>query len=281
MLKPFSALLIATVALIGCEGPDHAHGPEAHGEMEQAKSTGEVIREFKLSKETYARFIQSGEAVTLTVQGPIAERAGTRAMEDKLMAAATLEKAYRLLDAEGVVPASILEHDQRPASEVPETEIPQGVEAAGPGSRLPTEAALAKKSDHANPASDANWNWTADANWWKDVVGYKCGWHEALHYTNVTWADDWRQGWFGKGYLLAASHTYGANAYAYQWVNGAWSQTHSMYLQPRHYVVWTSGDTSKRWRRYRVVGLGAYPRIHWGMRWDSQAPSDIGVICQY
>ena len=105
---------------------------------------------------------------------------------------------------------------------------------------------------------------------------HKCGWHEALHYTNVTWADDWRQGWYGRGYLLAASHTYGANAYAYVWQNSAWVMTNSMYLEPRHYIVWYSGDTSKRYRRYSVFGNGgAYARIHWGMRWDSQAPSDL------
>jgi hypothetical protein len=80
---------------------------------------------------------------------------------------------------------------------------------------------------------------------------------------------------------MAAGFTYGADAYAYIWQNGAWVQTDYYYLQPRHYIIWSSNDNTRQYRRYRVAGRGgAAARTHWGMRWDSQAPSDIGVICQ-
>jgi hypothetical protein len=112
-------------------------------------------------------------------------------------------------------------------------------------------------------------------------VGYTCSWKKAAHYTNALWSDDWREGWGGSGYLMAASHVHGADAYGYLWKNGAWSQTNYTYLQPRWYVYWPSGDTSKKFRRYAVYGRGGNEaRTHWGMRWETQAPSNLGVICQ-
>jgi hypothetical protein len=279
-MKRLSALLLTTAALIGCNYSDHGtHGPEDQNETPLAREpAGHLLKEFQVSGETVVRFRELNGQVTLTLEGHVDEKEANQALEEKLSQARTMEAAYRAMDAVGAVPQPILDYDKLSAT-LGEEAAPSAPPSAGPVSALP---ALAKESDHAVPSADYTWDWNADANWWiNDVVGYECQWHKAAYYTNVTWADDWRQGWYGSGYLLAASHTYGADAWAYKWVNGAWSQTNYLYLQPRHYVVWYSGDTSKQYRRYRVVGRGAYPRIHWGMRWDSQAPSDIGVICQF
>jgi hypothetical protein len=279
-MKRLSALLLTTAALIGCNLSEHdTHAPEAQKETPLAQEpVGNLVKEFRVSDETVVRFRELNGQVTLLLEGHVDEKEANQALEDKLSKAKTMEEAYRMMDPAGAVPQSILDYDKLPAAQEGEA-APSAPETAGAVSTLPP---LAKESDHAVPSSDSWWDWTADANWWKkDVVGYECQWHKAAYQTNYTSWDDWRQGWYGRGYLMAASHTYGADAWAYKWVNGAWSQTNYTYVQPRHYIVWYSGDASKQYRRYRVTGRGAYPRIHWGMRWDSQAPSDIGVICFY
>lgn len=270
--------MLTTAALIGCNHSEHSHAPETRNETPLAQEpAGHLLKEFRISDKSAVRFRELNGNVTLTLEGHVDEKEANQALEAKLSQVRTMEEAYRVMDPAGAVPQSILNYDKLPAAQ--EDVLPSDLSEAGPVSALPP---LAKEGNHAVPSSDSYWDWTGDANWWKkDVVGYECQWKEAAYYTNVTWADDWRHGWYGRGYLMAASHTYGADAWAYRWVNGAWSQTNYTYLQPRHYIVWFSGDASKQYRRYRVVGRGAYPRIHWGMRWESQAPSDLGVICHY
>lgn len=280
-----SAFLLATAALIGCNhGENSPHGPDSHDALPEEGAVGKTLKEFQITDETSVRFHEASGIITLSVEGHVDEMEANADLQKKLFQAKTMESAYRMMDPTGTVPQAILDYDKRPANN-PEGAAPAALNSAGLESATPENipAPLAKVSNHANPAGDANWDWTADANWWKkSVVGYECDWEKAAYYTNVTWADDWRQGWYGTGYLMAASHTYGANAKAYLWQNNAWVQTNSTYLQPRHYIVWRSLDTSKRYRRYGVTGNGgAYARIHWGMRWDTQAPSDVGVICHY
>lgn len=282
-MKRLSALLIATAALMACNQAEQTtQAPDNRNDIQPVKSVGNTLKEFRITDETSVRFQETDGAVTLSLEGHVDEQEINRDLENRLFKAPTMEAAYRVMDPSGQVPQAILDYDKRPVTNA-EASVPKASDLAGPGSTLApaNDVPLAKASNHANPAADAYWDWTADATWWKGVVGYKCGWHESLTYTNITWADDWRQGWYASGYLLAASHTYGATATAYIWKNGAWSLTNSMTLQPRHYIVWYSGDKSKQYRRYRIAGDGgALARVDWGMRWDSQAPSDLGVICQ-
>jgi hypothetical protein len=287
-MKRFSALsiLITSAALMGCNQTEPVSQHTDHSdEATHAKPVGQVLKEFKISDETKVSFRNVDGIVTMSLEGHMDEQAANKALEDKLFHAATLEAAYRMMDPTGAVPQAILDYDK--STQVVETTAPVAPtadEAVGPVSVAPPAEVegLAKTSNHAVPSSDAWWDWTADANWWKSsVVGYSCGWHAVQHYTNYYWADDWRQGWKGAGYLMAASHTYGADASAYKWVNGAWVLTNSTYLMPRHYIIWYSGDNTQQYRRYRVAGYGgSLARVHMGIRWDTQAPSNIDVICQ-
>lgn len=289
-----STLAMAALAFMACnqdESPAHSH---QHPNQTESGQLGDLIREFRLSDETTVRFRGMEGSVTLSIEGHQEEQERFKALTAKLLQAQTMEAAYRLMDASGPVPQALLDFDARIAS-IPDDAGIAGNAAASPAApgplsetaepfgpvTAPVQEALAKSGDHANPASDRTWDWAADARWWNDVVGYPCVEVATATYTNVTWADDWRQGYYATGYLMAASHTYGANAKGYSWKNGAWVMTQYLFLQPRHYIVWRSGDTSKQYRRYAVTGNGAnLARVHWGMRWDSQAPSDLGVICQ-
>lgn len=281
-MKRLSALLIATAAFVGCDQVDRTpQAPAVQADVPQAKPVGNLIKEFRITNETSVRFQENNGVVSYSLEGHVDEKDINQPLEDKLFKATTMEAAYRVMDPAGPVPQAILDFDKRPAAV--ENSAPVGSEAAGPGAApAAVNVPLAKANGLAKTATDAGWDWTADANWWMGtVVGYPCGWHQAAYYTNVTWADDWRRGWFDAGYLMAASMDYGANAYAYIWRNGAWVLTNSYYLTPRHYIIWYSGDKTQQYRRYRVEGYGgAMARIHWGMRWDTQAPSDLGVICE-
>ena len=283
MMKRFSALMIVTAALIGCNHAEHSHGPEGDTDLPQAKPVGNMIKEFRFTGETAVRFQETDGIVTFSLEGHMDEKGLDKALENELFRAKTMEAAYRVMDPTGSVPQAILDYDKRPV-DAAESSAPDAMEAAGEESVLPVavKAPLAKKSDHANPNADAFWDWDADARWWKnDVIGYKCQWHEVDHRTNLTWSDHWKYGWFAQGFLMAASHTWGANATAYIWRDGAWHLTNSRYLQPRHYIIWSSNDKTQTYRRFRVEGLGgSRARIHWGMNWDSEPPSDLGVICQ-
>jgi hypothetical protein len=273
-----SAAALAAVALMACNQSDQPVQPhsDAAQPQAQAEQSGRLLREFKISDATTVRFRENAGNITVSLEGSIEEKERNQALETKLMSAPSMESAYRLLDSQGPVPQALLDYDKRPLSPATETAPPEA-QAGSQGPIAPRSRALAKSA-----SLDDTWDWTADANWWKGtVVGYPCGWHQALTYTNIWWADDWRQGWYSVGYLMAAGFAYNADAYAYIWRNGAWVQTDYYNLTPRHYITWFSGDKTKQWRRYRVQSAGGSSgRAHWGMRWDTQAPSDLGVICQ-
>jgi hypothetical protein len=274
-----SGVFMAAV-LWGCNSADVPTQGQSEGSHPQVQSAGNLIREFKVSNETSVRFQESQGIVTWSLEGSVDEKTANHDLERKLSAAKTMEAAYRVMDPTGPVPQALLDFDKRPLVQNHESAPPSGpLVGNSSGQSQAPSASLAKTAS----SLDDTWDWNADAKWWKQsVVGLPCHWHNAAYYTNVTWADDWRQGWFSKGYLMAAGFTYWANAYAYVWSNGKWVQTNSYYLQPRHYIIWASGDTQNRYRRYAVYGDGgAYARIHWGMRWDTQAPSDIDVTCFY
>ncbi len=276
--------LVAAACFTACENRSAAVDPEQNTSDATTASSPVLLREIATASGATVRFMNGAGGISIAVEGSIDDSAANKQLEKALGKAKNATEAWGVLDRPEAVPQAILDAEATSRLSSDGATAPSTAsEATDDFTKASGSTAFAGRS--LDLATDASWDWTADARWWNTtVLNGSCGWYQTVSATNMKWADYSRTGWEFVGSLMAASHTYEAVARAYIWKKGAWKQTNIDTLPPRRYIRYfhPTGNT-KTSRRYTVHGSGGvYARTHLGIDWENQSPSEtegLGVAC--